>query len=727
MKSKLFDILTWLILFLEGLLVFVLIFQSKIVVPFPFLGRFHPLILHLPIGFSVLLTCLFLIKGQILSTDFYRIFRFLLYLTCLFTGLSALLGLFLSLESGYDLALIRFHQWAGVGVNFYYLGVLLAYEKEWVRGFRKSLLVSLVGMFLFILTGHGGANLTHGEDFLFSNSNDQIIITNESKVFDDLVRPILKNKCESCHNDQKTKGQLNMSSVEKMLKGGKNGPLWIAGDVVKSHLTQRIELPLDAKEHMPPKGKAQLTNDELMILKLWVESGASVDKKIQDYPKQFNFSKWLSSSASSQENLLIKEKEYDFSAASESDIQAVNTPFCSVRSISSQSPALEAEFFVAKKFDVKTLENLSKVATQLISLNISKMPIKDAELKEIAKLTHLEKLNLNFTDISSKGLVELLACQQLSSLSLAGTKIQQSELIGFLQKMSSLKELFIWNTPLTPDQIQELTQSFPKIRLEQGYVPKDEKLYINPPILVNENLILKPGEDLQFKHTLKGVDFHYTLNDSTPDSLGKLITRGPIKIDQYTKVKILATKSGWLASKALELRVFKSKFVPDSIILLTQPEPKYIAQGSYTLKNFVSGARYTKGVPNQTWLGFNGSDFEAEFIFDKANAMKGLTYSYLEKTDEGVFPPTDVVVLGMDSKGSWKKIGFYRPEVPKERRGFSNKAFNIPLAQGNYSKIKLIAHTVKSLPNYLINNEKKEKFELGAKPGKLRLDEILFY
>ena len=730
MQIKLYASLTNLLIFLQGVLIFVLIFQNQLVLPLPFLGRLHPLILHLPIGFGCLLGFLFLVKGQVASLEFYRIFRFLLYLTSIFSAISALFGLFLSLETGYDTELIQFHQWLGIAVNGYYVLFLFLFEKNQVIGFWKSSLGSVLGIFLLFFAGHGGANLTHGEDFLFPSADQQVSITSKSIVFKDLVQPILKNKCESCHNDQKTKGQLNMSSVEKMLKGGKNGPLWKAGDVVKSHLIHRIELPMDAKEHMPPKGKSQLTENEILLLRLWVQSGASLDKSIQDYPAQLGFSKWISSSNASS-SLTPVEKNYDFSSASESDIASVNTPFCSVRPISSSSPALEAEFFVAKKFDVKTLENLSKVATQLTALNIAKMPIKDSDVKLMAKFTHLERLNLNFTDISGKGLMELIPCQNLNSLSLAGTKIQEADLVQFLKKMGTINEVFIWNTNLNATQISQVKQLFPKIKWNEGYVPKNEQLAINPPILVNENLILKPSENLLFKHTLKGVDFHYSLNDSTPDSLGKLVTRGPIQINQFTKVKILATKAGWLASKMLELKVFKSRFVPDSVLLLTEPEPKFSAQGAYTLKNFISGARYTKGVPNHTWLGFRGVDFEAEFIFRKDNLINGLTYSYLEKTDEGVFPPTEIVVLAVDKKGNWNKIGYFRPEVPKNRNGFSNKAINIPLLQGNYSKIRIQAKSVKSLPKYLIKVEnkieKKEVFDLAGQPGKLRLDEILFY
>jgi hypothetical protein len=518
-----------------------------------------------------------------------------------------------------------------------------------------------------------------------------------------------------------------MSSIEKMLKGGKHGALWKAGNASQSPLIERIELPLEAKEHMPPKGKVQLTSDEIMLLRLWVQSGASFDKQIQDYPANLGLSKWMNATNLSQTDISIEEKEYDFSEASESDLESVNTPFCSVRPISGQSPALEVEFFVAKKFETKTLENLSKVATQIVALNIAKMPIKDVHLKLMGQMKNLEKLNLNFTEITGKGLSNLEVCQQLSSLSLVGTKIRYEDLVQLIRKVSTLKEVFIWNTDLNAAQIQSLAKAFPKLNIEQGYVPKEEKLYINPPILVNENLILKPNENLLFKHTLKGVDFHYTLNDSTPDSLGKLITRGSIKIDKYTKVKVLATKTGWLASKVLDFKVYKSKFVPDSIVLLTKPDAKYPAQGSYTLKNFVSGARYTKGVPNHTWLGFDGADFEADFVFKGKNNINGLTFSYLEKTDEGVFPPKEVEVLGLTSQNTWKRIGLYRFEQPTERKGFSNKAVNIDIVPGNYAKIKLKAPIVKSLPRYLINNEKKEVFDQAGKPAKLRMDELVFY
>jgi len=47
-------------------------------------------------------------------------------------------------------------------------------------------------------------------------------------------------------------------------------------------MIQRIGLPMDEKKHMPPKNKAQLSEDELIILREWVANGASFDQKVME-------------------------------------------------------------------------------------------------------------------------------------------------------------------------------------------------------------------------------------------------------------------------------------------------------------------------------------------------------------------------------------------------------------------------------------------------------------
>jgi uncharacterized membrane protein len=685
---------------LQGVLVFLLIFQSSFALPLTGIGHLHPLILHLPIGFGVLLLALFGIKKQLLS--FEVLAESLLLLTAIFSTMTAIFGLFLAKEGGYETSALDWHQWSGVAVSFVYF--------VWILARRNLLVGAALGFIALIFAGHTGASITHGEDYLRFGSK-AVEITAETVVFNDIVQPILKAKCESCHNDQKTKGALKMNSIANLMKGGKHGAIWKAGDALNSHLIQRIKLPMNAKEHMPPLGKAQLTPDEITILTLWVKEGASFEQKLGQY--SLDFQKLVQPAA-----LTTSSKEYDFSAASESEIASVNTPYCTVYPIAYESPALQADFYVAAKFDPKTLSDLTQVSEQLVGLQLSKMPITNESLGLLSKFVNLEKLNLNFTSIDDAGLSQLAGLNHLEQLSISGTKIGLSGISKLLPKLPALKEIHLWNTGLSAADLAGLQKQFPKIKFDAGYLPKEETLQINPPILVNENLILRPNEKLNFKHTLRDVVFRYTVNDSIPDSLSLLKTSGPVAINQFTKVRILATKPGWLASKPIDMSVYKSNFIPARIDLLSSSDPKYPAAGAASLMDFVLGAREVKGVSNYSWLGFKETDMDAIATFTQPAQIHGITLSYLEKTDSDVFPPVKVEVWAGDSPDKMKLVTSVKPLQPKEKNGYSPRGINIPIAgvPAKYYRVK--AERLKRLPAFVDNK---------GKGAWLRVDELLFY
>lgn len=98
-----------------------------------------------------------------------------------------------------------------------------------------------------------------------------------------MIQPILKDKCVRCHNASKIKGELLLSTIEGMQKGGESGLLLIAGDTVNSLFLQRIHLPLSEEKHMPPEGKKQLTTDEIVLLNWWIKEGASYEKQVNAF------------------------------------------------------------------------------------------------------------------------------------------------------------------------------------------------------------------------------------------------------------------------------------------------------------------------------------------------------------------------------------------------------------------------------------------------------------
>jgi WD40 repeat protein len=84
---------------------------------------------------------------------------------------------------------------------------------------------------------------------------------------------LLKSNCFSCHNDQKKKGGLVLTSRDAFLKGGDNGA---AVDLDAPEKSGFIEaLAADADPHMPPK--KQLTPPQVDLLRKWVKDGAKWD------------------------------------------------------------------------------------------------------------------------------------------------------------------------------------------------------------------------------------------------------------------------------------------------------------------------------------------------------------------------------------------------------------------------------------------------------------------
>ena len=89
------------------------------------------------------------------------------------------------------------------------------------------------------------------------------------EFFEKEVRPVLVERCQGCHNDQKHKGGLKLTSRATLLSGGDDGPAAVAGKPEESPIVQAIRYQAELK--MPPKGK--LNDREVETLTKWVALG----------------------------------------------------------------------------------------------------------------------------------------------------------------------------------------------------------------------------------------------------------------------------------------------------------------------------------------------------------------------------------------------------------------------------------------------------------------------
>ena len=93
------------------------------------------------------------------------------------------------------------------------------------------------------------------------------------------IVPIFKRSCVACHNETKAKAELNLESVDEILKGSGDGEVLVPGDAdasliytVAAHQEDPVMPPENNKANAP-----RLKPDELALLHRWIEEGAKDD------------------------------------------------------------------------------------------------------------------------------------------------------------------------------------------------------------------------------------------------------------------------------------------------------------------------------------------------------------------------------------------------------------------------------------------------------------------
>lgn len=98
----------------------------------------------------------------------------------------------------------------------------------------------------------------------------------DEQLFKERIAPILRKRCLECHNPQKSRGGLDLSSRAAMLQGGDQGTALVLGKSGESLLVTMVTGP---KPEMPRKG-SPLIAAEVAILRRWIDGGAAWPKEI---------------------------------------------------------------------------------------------------------------------------------------------------------------------------------------------------------------------------------------------------------------------------------------------------------------------------------------------------------------------------------------------------------------------------------------------------------------
>lgn len=413
-----------------------------------FFGRFHPVVLHLPIGLFFGLFILELLALKIRNSGVSTCTYLLSYLVAFSACLASYLGLLLASNGEYQGETFELHK--NLGILFAIVSLvttalkqLSLCEKALFLWIYRSLMLAMLLLLSFV--GHNGGNLTHGVDYLTHYAPDWLLQLNPLKSdkqglaikqvetsaskndhFSTHIQPILNAYCVECHGADKQKSGYRLDTYDHLIQPGKMGDTPIKDhSLAESKLLEYMLLPESDMMAMPPEGKKRPSADEILKIAHWISLGAEgppIDEvalaaELKSKAKEIALLEQLFGQGiillpiASDSNLLYL------------DFQNHEGPLLdtSLEIISNYKDRIFEIKLTGSRNPYPIFEALSH-AKLLESLNLSNITSADSIIQFINTFNQLKKLNLYGSDISEAGLAQLNA-PKLHSLCLAATAI----------------------------------------------------------------------------------------------------------------------------------------------------------------------------------------------------------------------------------------------------------------------------------------------------------------
>lgn len=453
------------------------------------LGRYHFVLLHLPIG---LLAAIALLEGAALAAGQERpaLGRGLLIWTnALATLATVVCGWLLAGDgSDYNATVLAWHRWGGIAVAVLAVGLVALHHGQVVRpNLAVPLRLVLVGgLALTALVGHHGGTLTHGSGFLTRHAPawlggpapavpqepaptaTPVVATDddtpadppmgEGPSYEKDIRPILEARCIECHGPDKTKASLRLDTPAGIRSGGNSGPAIVAGHPERSSLVRFISLPAEDDDIMPPKGDP-LTPAQIDLIRAWIKAGADFGDGVDTATTQPQAQEAARRSAFAEVADTLPVPNADALAK----LQAAGVV---IRPMDPSGKTLEVNASHAG-IGPEVFDQLRRLAPNVLWLDLGGTTITDDDLKHLKPLIHLEKLDLGTTAVTDGGLIHLLELKQLRLLTLIRTQVSDAGLYR-LGNLSKLEKVYLWGSRATAKGGASLTAKIPGCVVNTG-------------------------------------------------------------------------------------------------------------------------------------------------------------------------------------------------------------------------------------------------------------------
>lgn len=409
--------------------------------------------------------------------------------------------------------------------------------------------------------------------------------------------------------------------------------------------------------------------------------------------------------------------QYHFSAADDETVRALNSNYRVIRTVALNSPALAVNIYNRSVYTPKALDELKALSRQIVSLDLSKMPVQDKDLEYVARFENLETLNLNFTNVKGAGLMSLAGVKTLKDISLAGTAVTFDGLNSTLPLLRNLARISIWDTGLSDDEMQSLVNAFPHISFLGHDNYEASLIKLNPPRLRNKVRVFKDSMAVELFHAVKNTEIRFSVDGRDPDSLSSELFKDTVILNQTSSIKARAFKKGWLTSDVATIQVYRRSHQPDTAILRSEMNRVHTAKGAYTFFDFeLGGFNANSPAWANNWGGFRNNDMDLLVKYEAPRPISSVSLNTLIETETGIFPPSVIEVWGGTSETQLVLLATKRIELPPIYRKPYIELFNVEFPRRDMSHLRILAKPVRALPAWHKNKKR---------PALMLIDEIL--
>lgn len=307
-------------------------------------GRFHPLLVHLPVGVLLLALAFEALSRKKRWQTLQPAVPFILLTGACAAAFACLTGWLLSRYGEYETDLADQHQWLGIGV------AIVSFSAYWLKTTRRRAAYIVASVLLLpgiLLTTHWGISLTQGEGYLVRSG------VREEK---DLEKPALSPDIPDV--------QVSPPAAEAV---------------------------------------AALQNEGVIVLPIGKEQPALLSLNFVNVPKI--------------------------------------------------TPAIR--------------QSVQRIQDNIIWLKMSEKTLNDSTLAMIAGCENLTRLSLDRSDITDAGLAFVQQSERLVFLNLVGTKVT-AQGIAMLSGLPNLRQVYLYQTGITPADTAALRLQFPKAKIDFG-------------------------------------------------------------------------------------------------------------------------------------------------------------------------------------------------------------------------------------------------------------------